>query len=151
MHVGQCLSTLSDRGNPMGPDRAGILARRLARLLRKWLLRNGRELLRIEAGKEEAKLKELSGLGTGVIEELAMVNDISYAYVRWSSGKTGYYLTGEDGVYELLRVKDPVGTAGEYHDHAKIHSGGSATTALGTFVAYFMPRFCAFFWFVALT
>ena len=146
MHVGQCLETLSARGNPMGPDRSGIIARRLARLLRKWLLRNGRELLRIEPGKEQAKLRELARLGVGTIETLSTVDDIPYAYVKWANGKKEYHLTGEDGVYELLRVKDPVGTVGEYYDREKIHGGGSSTTALGTFLAFFLPRFCTFFW-----
>ena len=47
---------------------------------------------------------------------------------------------------DMLRVKDPVGTVGEYYDREKIHGGGSSTTALGTFLAFFLPRFCTFFW-----
>jgi hypothetical protein len=59
MHVGQLLQTLSERGNPMGVFEEGIIDKRLARQLRKWLIRNGK--------KTDADMKRYKGFGVGEV------------------------------------------------------------------------------------
>lgn len=58
-HVGQCLQVLSEKGNPMGPWEEGIIHRKLARQLRKWLTRAGR--------KTDADFKKWKKLPAGEI------------------------------------------------------------------------------------
>eukprot|EP00286_Rhodomonas_abbreviata_P001414 CAMPEP_0181289360 /NCGR_PEP_ID=MMETSP1101-20121128/842_1 /TAXON_ID=46948 /ORGANISM="Rhodomonas abbreviata, Strain Caron Lab Isolate" /LENGTH=2547 /DNA_ID=CAMNT_0023393579 /DNA_START=238 /DNA_END=7881 /DNA_ORIENTATION=- len=136
-HVGQCLMTLSEKGNPKGPWEEGIIHKKTARQLRKWLVRNG--------GKTEADFKRFEKYGAGKVKYTGPIG----TEVEWESGDSGYYETGEDHVYELMLFAQEAeeAPAQKYMDGLNIHSGGSKRIALQTFLTYFMPKFCAFLWY----
>ncbi len=138
-HVGQCLMTLSERGNPMGPYSEGIIQRKSARQLRKWLMRNGK--------KTERDLKRYKTYNKG---EVLYYSDLLGTQVKWSNGDTAYHKTGKDGFYELLFFKeeqDEEIKPGMYEDGSRMHYGGSSMLALQTFLKFFLKRFCAFLWY----
>jgi hypothetical protein len=140
MHVGQCLMTLSERGNPMGPFEEGIIHRKSARQLRKWLMRNGK--------KTDKDMKRFKNYGVG---EVLYYSEILGTQVKWSNGETAYHKTGTDGCYELLFFKweeeEEELKPGMYSDGSRMHYGGSSMLALETFLKYFLRRFCAYLWY----
>ena len=137
-HVGQCLMTVSEKGNPMGPWEEGIIVKKTARQLRKWLVRNGE--------KTDADFKKFAKLGEGTVTYVGSIG----VRVEWTNGETpGYYCSGEDQVYELCLFQEDQAEpeAGLYDDGKRIHDGGSGMLSLSTFVNYFMRRFCTFLWY----
>jgi hypothetical protein len=112
-HIGQCLQVLSEKGNPMGPWEEGIIHRKLARQLRKWLTRAGR--------KTDADFKKWKKLPGG---EITYVGGIG-TRVAWDDGTASYYQTGENDYYELVeyQVADTGPGAGMFDDLSTMHTG----------------------------
>jgi pimeloyl-ACP methyl ester carboxylesterase len=132
-------------GNPMGPWEEGIINKKLARQLRKWLVRAGK--------KTDADFKAWKKLPHGIITYIGGVG----TRVEWqdesiAEGQTkaaGYYQTGENDYWELVDFSEAeTGPApGMFDEENVMHTGGSVLLQTKTFVVYFAPRFCAFLWY----
>ena len=148
-HIGQCLQVLSEKGNPMGPWEEGIIQKKTARQLRKWLVRNGK--------KTDEDFKKWSKFPHGEIIYIGFVSGAMHAQVEWQDESVaqghkkpaGYYQYGENGFYELVEYQDASAGpgAGLFDDQTQMHSGGSQALAIKTFLAYFARRFCAWLWY----
>lgn len=154
-HIGSCFAKLSPKGNPMGPWEEGIIHKKTARQLRKWLMRNGH--------KTEADFKKWADLPRAIAPPVlsALVcleiltcrivlpaGEIEYqgplgTSVRWQNNGIDYYETGENGTcYELvLYEQEQVDAEAEkYKDGARIHSGGSKRVMVQTFLVRTLAR-----------
>jgi len=148
-HIGQCLQVLSEKGNPMGPWEEGIIYKKTARQLRKWLVRNGK--------KTDDDFKKWKKFPHGEIMYIGFVSGAMHAQVEWqdetlpegAKKPAGYYQYGENGFYELVEYQEASSGpgAGLFDDNTEMHRGGSQVLAAKTFLAYFARRFCAWLWY----
>ncbi|EKX41290.1 hypothetical protein GUITHDRAFT_112751 [Guillardia theta CCMP2712] len=141
-HIGTCLANLSEKMSPLGPWEEGIIEKKLARQLRKWLVRLG--------NKTDADFKKFSTLPWGTVTYVGSIG----IKVEWDIETipgikdAGYYADGEDGFYELVLYQEDDTAKDElYEDGTRIHSGGSRVTSVTTFLLYFSRRFCMLFWY----
>ena len=105
--------------SPLGPWEEGIIEKKLARQLRKWLVRLG--------NKTEADFKKFSTLPWGTVTYVGSIG----IKVEWEIETipgikdAGYYADGEDGFYELVLFQEDDTAKDElYEDGTRIHSGG---------------------------
>ena len=102
-HIGQCLQVLSEKGNPMGPWEEGIIQKKSARQLRKWLARAGK--------KTDADFKAWKKLPYGEITYIGGIGTrVEWQDENISEGQTkaaGYFQTGENDYWELVEFQVP--------------------------------------------
>ena len=122
-------------------EKAGIIDKKSARQLRKWITRAGKkddEYLRKNGNQGEGRVSTFSSLGTKVVWLDPPPMTLPVAYFK----------TGEDqcGFYELILSEEEEDLAQEnaFEDGAMIHSGGSLLVKMTSFFVYFVPQVTRF-------
>uniref|UniRef100_A0A7S0HRZ3 Uncharacterized protein n=1 Tax=Hanusia phi TaxID=3032 RepID=A0A7S0HRZ3_9CRYP len=139
VHVCQCLNTLSHKsmwegamGNPVGPLGLGIIDKKWARQLLKWLTRKG--------NFSQAMMERKSKLGVGKVMTVFGGESAGIIQVQWENEVNQVY-AGKKGIYEVLLYEVPVAEEYKFTDGVDMNVNSRFIFKFFTFVRLFLPKF----------